>query len=215
MSIISGWSTPDSYWRNQQLPLQRLRCAVDIRMWAILYAASRKCMGYHLLNTEIFKLYLDKVTKKSIKYIKKINLTVFQNRWERRVDLSGYLRELQIGGDCSMDGFCWMAFRGRPEILISVRVGTDGNRTRYKSGVYVCTWESGQFVKLSGTAIIRFLLPSQATDSLWRIFFIYKENLLYGTPCNAGKSADGRWVSQQLTHPGKKEESGGVLSHRQ
>ena len=38
-------------------------------------------------------------------------------------------------------------------------------------------------------------------------FFIYKENLLYGTPCNAGKSADGRWVSQQLTHPGK-EESG-------
>ena len=32
-------------------------------------------------------------------------------------------------------------------------------------------------------------------------FFIYKENLLYGTPCNAGKSADGRWVSQQLTHP--------------
>ena len=32
MSIISGWSMPDSYWRNQQLPLQRLRCAVDIRM---------------------------------------------------------------------------------------------------------------------------------------------------------------------------------------
>lgn len=63
MLIISGWSTPDSYWRNQQLPLQRLRCAADIRMWAILYAASRKCMGYHLLNTEIFKLYLDKVTK--------------------------------------------------------------------------------------------------------------------------------------------------------
>ncbi|MCI7448547.1 hypothetical protein ACTNES_18060 [Blautia sp. HCP3S3_D9] len=45
-------------------------------------------------------------------------------------------------------------------------------------------------------------------------FFIYKENLLYGIPCNAGKSADGRWVSQQLTHPGKRGIRG-VLSHRQ
>ena len=32
--------------------------------------------------------------------------------------------------------------------------------------------------------------------------------------CNAGKSADGRWVSQQLTHPGKRGIRG-VLSHRQ
>lgn len=32
ISIISGWSMPDSYWRNQQHPLLRLQCAVDIRM---------------------------------------------------------------------------------------------------------------------------------------------------------------------------------------
>ena len=32
--------------------------------------------------------------------------------------------------------------------------------------------------------------------------------------CNAEKSADGRWVSQQLTHPGKRGIRG-VLSHRQ
>ena len=65
--------------------------------------------------------------------------------------------------------------------MISMRVGTDGNRTRYKSGVYVCTRESGQFVNLSGTAIIRFLLPSQATDSLWRIF-LYIKRICYMAP---------------------------------
>ena len=62
------------------------------------------------------------------------------------------------------------------------RVGTDGNRTRYKSGVYVCTWESGRFVNLSGTAIIRFLLPSQAADSLWRIFLYIKRICYMASP---------------------------------
>jgi len=33
-----------------------------------------------------------------------------------------------------------MDFRGRPEMK---RVGTAGNRTRYQSGAYVSTWESG------------------------------------------------------------------------
>ncbi len=34
-------------------------------------------------------------------------------------------------------------------------VGADGNRTRYQSGMYDGTWIRGQFVNLSGTAIIR------------------------------------------------------------
>ena len=40
-------------------------------------------------------------------------------------------------------------------------VGTAGNRTRYQSGVYDSTCESGHYVKMSGTAIISLLLPSQ------------------------------------------------------
>lgn len=35
------------------------------------------------------------------------------------------------------------------------RVGCAGNRTRYQSGVYDSTCESGRRVKMSGTAIIR------------------------------------------------------------
>ena len=66
--------------------------------------------------------------------------------------------------------YCWMDFRGQPEMK---RVGAVGNRTRYQSGAYVSTWESGRNVKLSGTAIIRLwiLLPSQA---LWETGFSYK-----------------------------------------
>lgn len=50
----------------------------------------------------------------------------------------------------------------------------------------------------------KILITVSSNRQLVADFFIYKENLLYGTPCNAGKSADGRWVSQQLTHPGKR-----------
>lgn len=43
---------------------------------------------------------------------------------------------------------------------------------------YMSEWT---FVNLSGTAIIRFLLPSQATDSLWRIF-LYIKRICYMAP---------------------------------
>ena len=87
---------------------------------------------------------------------------MFQNRWERRVDLSGYLRELQMVG-LQYGWICWMAFRGWSEafdctehsFLTIKSVGVTGNRTRYHFGMYISTWQSGQFVKLSGTAIIR------------------------------------------------------------
>ena len=59
----------------------------------------------------------------------------------------------------------------------------------------------------------KILITVSSNRQLVADFFIYKENLLYGTPCNAGKSADGRWGSQQLTHPGKRGIRG-VLSHK-
>ena len=89
------------------------------------------------------------------------------------------------------------------------RVGTDGNRTRYKSGVYVCTWESGRFVNLSGTAIIRFLLPSQAADSLWRSF-LYIKGICYriNVPLPGRKSSEATGGYHNSWHIREKEESG-------
>ena len=59
-----------------------------------------------------------------------------------------------------MKRFVEWTFEGGPKSFIS-RVGADGNRTRYQSGVYDSTCERGPRVNLSGTAIIRTLLPSQ------------------------------------------------------
>ena len=56
--------------------------------------------------------------------------------------------------DLRMKRLMEWTFEGGPKLY--ERVGADGNRTRYQSGVYVCTCESGRFVNLSGTAIIRF-----------------------------------------------------------
>ena len=36
----------------------------------------------------------------------------------------------------------------------------------------------------------KILITVSSNRQLVADFFIYKENLLYGTPCNAGKSAD-------------------------
>lgn len=60
-------------------------------------------------------------------------------------------RELQVVG-LQYGVVCRMDFRGRTEMN---RVGFAGNRTRYQSGVYDSTCESGHYVKMSGTAIIR------------------------------------------------------------
>ena len=52
-------------------------------------------------------------------------------------------------------------FEGRLKFLFRTgvrRVGLVGNRTRYQSGVYDSTCESGRFVNLSGTAIIIILI---------------------------------------------------------
>ncbi len=56
---------------------------------------------------------------------------------------------------------------------ISERVWFVGNRTRYQSGVYVSTWESGRNVNLSGTAIIiNFITAS----NLWfGVVFLYPQ----------------------------------------
>ena len=63
-----------------------------------------------------------------------------KNRWEREVGFRRDHREQQVVG--LLYGFWfWMDFRGRPEMK---RVGTAGNRTRYQSGAYVSTWESGR-----------------------------------------------------------------------
>ena len=75
-------------------------------------------MGYHLLNTEIFKLYLDKVTKMSIKYIKTINLTVFQNPMRKKSRPFRNISESCRWWDCSMDGFVEWPFEGDPKCLI-------------------------------------------------------------------------------------------------
>ena len=63
----------------------------------------------------------------------------------------------ESGGWCDlrMKRLMEWTFEGGPKLYFR-RVGADGNRTRYQSGVYVCTRESGRFVNLSGTAIIRF-----------------------------------------------------------
>ena len=45
-------------------------------------------------------------------------------------------------------------FEGGSEIAGTVIVGDTGNRTRYQSGAYDSTLESGRYAKLSGTAII-------------------------------------------------------------
>ena len=79
-----------------------------------------------------------------------------------------------------MERFAEWPFEGGPKSFYS-RVGADGNRTRYQSGVYDSTCKSGSRINLSGTAIIRFLLPSQATDSLWRIF-LYIKRICYMAP---------------------------------
>ncbi len=59
-----------------------------------------------------------------------------------------------------MERFAEWPFEGGPKSFYS-RVGADGNRTRYQSGVYDSTCKSGSRINLSGTAIIRTLLPSQ------------------------------------------------------
>ena len=94
--------------------------------------------------------------------------------------LNNDLSESEGWCDLRMKRLMEWTFEGGPKLYFR-RVGADGNRTRYQSGVYVCTWESGRFVNLSGTAIIRFLLPSQATDSLWRIF-LYIKRICYMAP---------------------------------
>ena len=57
----------------------------------------------------------------------------------------------ESGGWCDlrMKRLMEWTFEGGPKLYFR-RVGADGNRTRYQSG------ESGRFVNLSGTAIIRF-----------------------------------------------------------
>ncbi len=50
-----------------------------------------------------------------------------------------------------MEQFAEWTFEGG----LNDEVGTAGNRTRYQSGVYDSTCESGHYVKMSGTAIIR------------------------------------------------------------
>ena len=59
-----------------------------------------------------------------------------------------------------MERFAEWPFEGGPKSFYS-RVGADGNRTRYQSGVYDSTCESGSRIYLSGTAIISTLLTSQ------------------------------------------------------
>ena len=61
-------------------------------------------------------------------------------------------------------------------------VGADGNRSRYLSGVYnliYCTWQSGRFVKLSGTAIIRFYY--RLRQGAWGGFFILNKKMIFST----------------------------------
>lgn len=53
-----------------------------------------------------------------------------------------------------MEQFAEWTFEGGLKYT-SHKVGAAGNRTRYQSGVYDSTCESGHYVKLSGTAIIR------------------------------------------------------------
>ncbi len=53
-----------------------------------------------------------------------------------------------------MEQFAEWTFEGGLNDMIYV-VGAAGNRTRYQSGVYDSTCESGHYVKVSGTAIIR------------------------------------------------------------
>ena len=57
------------------------------------------------------------------------------------------------------------------------RVGTAGNRTRYQSGAYVSTCESGQSVNLSGTAIINEFI-TVSSNKLEAVFCI-SEKLIY------------------------------------
>ena len=90
-----------------------------------------------------------------------------------------------------------MDFRGRSEITV-LRVGADGNRTRYQSGVYVCTWESGRFVNLSGTAIIRiyYRLKEQRNSCFWGGFLCSRKFrwnlLLHKKPYRAGSHCGGK-----------------------
>ena len=65
-----------------------------------------------------------------------------------------------------------MDFRGQPEILNTEDYGLSGTEPVINQECMLVHEKSGRFVNLSGTAIIRFLLPSQAGDSLWRIFYI-------------------------------------------
>ena len=68
-----------------------------------------------------------------------------------------------------MDGFVEWPFEGDPKRLIvhsivfTIKsVGVTGNRTRYQSGMYNYVHAKWTEVNLSGTAIIKILLPSQA-----------------------------------------------------
>lgn len=56
-----------------------------------------------------------------------------------------------------MERFAEWTFEGglKFDSVKIVRVGAAGNRTRYQSGVYDSTCESGHYVNVSGTAIIR------------------------------------------------------------
>ena len=72
-----------------------------------------------------------------------------------------------------------MAFRGQPETVREY--GLSGTEPVINQECMLVHEKSGRFVNLSGTAIIRFLLPSQATDSLWRIF-LYIKRICYMAP---------------------------------
>ena len=96
-------------------------------------------------------------------------------------------REWQtVGLSYRADG--WMDFRGRLENRRR-RVWLVGNRTRYQSGVYVSTWESGLDVKLSGTAIIKRFITVSSRNKLEAVF------IFHGKYCMRNKTTSFLWLA--------------------
>ena len=93
-----------------------------------------------------------------------------RNRGEREVSIHREVTESCRWWNCSTEQFAEWTFEGGLNIL----VGLAGNRTRYQSGVYDSTCESGQYVKVSGTAIIRAYYRLRLYNIIlyiWDVFF--------------------------------------------